>query len=45
MAAALREGKLGVLDYYEMKNTIADTEMRESIAGMGSESVQKTTKK
>ena len=34
MAAALREGKLGVMDYYEMRNTIADTEMRESIAGM-----------
>ena len=32
MATALREGKLGVLDYYQMKNTIADTEMRESIA-------------
>lgn len=32
MAAALREGKLGVLDYYQMKNTMADTEMRESIA-------------
>ena len=31
MAAALRDGKLGVLDYYQMKNTIADTEMRESI--------------
>ena len=31
MAAALREGKLGVMDYYEMKNTIADTSMRESI--------------
>ncbi len=31
MAAALREGKIGVLDYYQMKNTIADTEMRESI--------------
>ncbi len=35
MAAALREGKLGVLDYYQMQNTIADTNMRESIAGMG----------
>ena len=23
---------MGVLDYYQMKNTIADTEMRESIA-------------
>ena len=32
MAAALRDGKMGVLDYYNMKNTIADTEMRESIA-------------
>ena len=35
MAAALREGKLGVLDYYQMKNTMADTAMRESIAGLG----------
>ena len=35
MAAALREGKLGVLDYYQMQNTIADTTMRESIASMG----------
>ena len=32
MAEALREGKLGVMDYYNMKNTVADTEMRESIA-------------
>ena len=32
MAAALREGKLGVMDYYQMQNTIADTSMRESIA-------------
>ena len=32
MAAALREGKLGVLDYYNMQNTVADTTMRESIA-------------
>ena len=32
MAAALREGKLGVLDYYQMQNTIADTTMRDSIA-------------
>ena len=28
-------GKLGVMDYYEMKNTIADTAMRDSIASMG----------
>ncbi|MBQ8537572.1 MAG: flotillin-like protein FloA [Clostridia bacterium] len=32
MAAALKEGKLGVMDYYQMQNTIADTGMRESIA-------------
>ena len=35
MASALREGKLGVLDYYQMQNTIADTSMRESIASLG----------
>lgn len=32
MAAALREGKLGVMDYYNMKNVMADTDMRNSIA-------------
>ena len=32
MATALREGKLGVMDYYQMQNTIADTTMRDSIA-------------
>ena len=35
MAAALREGKLGVMDYYQMQNTIADTSMRDAIATMG----------
>ncbi|MBQ7826485.1 MAG: flotillin-like FloA family protein, partial [Clostridia bacterium] len=35
MASALREGKLGVLDYYQMQNTISDTNMREAIASMG----------
>lgn len=34
MAAALREGKLGVMDYYNMKNVLADTSMRESIANI-----------
>ena len=32
MAAALRDGKLGVMDYYRMENMLADTHMRESIA-------------
>lgn len=35
MAAALREGKLGVLDYYDMQNTIADTRMRNNISKVG----------
>lgn len=32
MAQALREGKLGVMDYFRMQNIMADTSMRESIA-------------
>ena len=35
MAQALREGKLGVMDYYNMQNVISDTRMRESIADEG----------
>ncbi len=31
MADALRAGRLGVMDYYNMKNIVADTEMRSSI--------------
>lgn len=32
MAFALREGKLGVMDYYDMQNIKADTKMREKIS-------------
>jgi len=35
IAAALREGKIGVMDYYNMQNVIADTQMRDSIAKAG----------
>ncbi|MCH7521003.1 MAG: flotillin-like protein FloA [Candidatus Marinimicrobia bacterium] len=35
MAQAFRDGNLGVMDYYGMKNIQADTGMRESIAGPG----------
>ena len=51
MAAALREGKLGVMDYYQMQNTIADTSMRDSISRAArpdvseAEKVQRQTKK
>lgn len=32
IAEALKTGKLGVLDYYNLQNILADTKMRESIA-------------
>jgi uncharacterized protein YqfA (UPF0365 family) len=32
MAEAFRNGQLGVMDYYRMKNIQADTEMREGLA-------------
>lgn len=35
MADALREGKLGVMDYFNMQNIISDTDMRKNIAQMG----------
>lgn len=31
IAAAFRDGKLGVMDYYNMQNVISDTEMRQAI--------------
>ena len=31
IASAFREGKLGVMDYYNMQNVISDTEMRNAI--------------
>ena len=35
LAYALREGKMGVMDYYELQNLKADTDMRSSISGTG----------
>ena len=32
MAEAFQKGNLGIMDYYRMKNVMADTEMRDSIA-------------
>jgi uncharacterized protein YqfA (UPF0365 family) len=34
MAEAFRQGNLGIMDYYRMKNLQADTEMRGTIAGV-----------
>ncbi|NLZ38972.1 MAG: flotillin-like protein FloA [Firmicutes bacterium] len=36
-AQALREGKIGVMDYYHLQNIQADTKMRGSIANLGTE--------
>ncbi|MFN2372227.1 MAG: flotillin-like FloA family protein, partial [Cyclonatronaceae bacterium] len=33
IAEAFRSGNLGVMDYYNMRNVISDTDMRQSIAG------------
>ncbi len=35
LAVALQEGRLGVMDYYNMNNVMADTQMRETIAKAG----------
>jgi uncharacterized protein YqfA (UPF0365 family) len=35
MADALRQGNLGVMDYYNMQNILADTGMRQNISKMG----------
>ncbi|MEK7993982.1 MAG: flotillin-like FloA family protein, partial [Planctomycetota bacterium] len=32
MADAFKKGNLGIMDYYRMKNIMADTSMRDSIA-------------
>lgn len=37
MAEAFRQGNLGIMDYYRMKNVQADTSMRDAIAGSGEE--------
>ena len=40
LATALREGKIGVMDYYQLQNILADTGMREAIARMGIEKTE-----
>ncbi|MBE6193114.1 MAG: flotillin-like protein FloA [Alistipes sp.] len=41
MAEAFRNGNLGIMDYYRMKNMIADTQMRESISTPKSDTTKK----
>ncbi len=40
MAQALRDGNLGVMDYYRMQNVKADTLLRESLGSGGSVSIE-----
>ena len=41
MAEAFRSGNLGIMDYYRMKNIVADTGMRDKIVGEDPESAEK----
>lgn len=45
LADALRQGKLGVMDYYSMRNIMADTDMREALAGHEGTSADETKRK
>ncbi|HQC69163.1 MAG TPA: flotillin-like FloA family protein, partial [Clostridia bacterium] len=45
MAKAFEEGNLGVLDYYNMRNVMADTKMRESISEAGKTAKPQAAKK
>lgn len=45
IAEALKKGNIGVLDYYNMKNIMADTEMRYSISGMDTTSKNNSSNK
>ena len=44
LAQALREGHLGVMDYYQMKNLLADTKMRESLVAGSQDELPPTRK-
>ena len=42
MADSFRSGKLGILDYYKLRNVQADTDMRKSIAVAGTNGMSET---
>lgn len=44
MAEAFRQGNLGIMDYYRMKNIQADTDMRQAIGETGAESAPTRTR-
>lgn len=45
MASALRDGKMGVMDYYNMQNVISDTQMRDAISKAGKPDVPESSEK
>jgi len=45
LADALRNGRMGVMDYYNMQNVMADTQMRETIAKSGPGKTEEPPKK
>jgi uncharacterized protein YqfA (UPF0365 family) len=45
MAMAFREGNMGIMDYYRMKNLQADTQMRDTIAGTPDDPTPSTSRK
>ncbi len=44
LAAALREGNMGAMDFYNLQNVIADTQMRESIGKVTDKTPEKDKK-
>ena len=44
LAQALREGHLGAMDYYQLKNLMADTKMRESLVAPQQDELPATRK-
>lgn len=45
MAQALREGNMGVMDYYDLQNVKADTKMREKISETSKKAIGESDKK
>jgi uncharacterized protein YqfA (UPF0365 family) len=44
ISESFRSGNIGIMDYYRMKNIMADTQMRETLGGQGTKSGEKETK-
>jgi uncharacterized protein YqfA (UPF0365 family) len=44
ISESFRSGNIGIMDYYRMKNIMADTQMRETLGGAGTKSGEKEVK-